>query len=144
MTYTFPVYVPGAAVAVAVVAAFAGVLLLWMRKPLLLALAAFGVAAFSGGFIAPILALDRVVLDDEKLEQTTGFWFMPTVKGFRLADVELITITIKRDRKNREREVWVVTTQDGRTQEIDPGDLWELNGADIIKRLREKGIEVVE
>jgi hypothetical protein len=96
----------------------------------------------AGGVFAPMLAMDRVVLDDEKLEQTTGFWFAPTVKGFRFADVATIAIGTTRDRKNREVEVWRVKGRDGQTREIDPGDLWEINGQDIIRRLREKGIEV--
>ncbi|WP_437587819.1 hypothetical protein [Sorangium sp. So ce1000] len=142
MTYTFPGYVPGIAVAVAVLAASIGALLLWRRKPLAIALILFGVSALAGGLVAPMLARDRVVLDDEKLEQTTGFWFAPTVKGFRLAEVASIAIGTARDRKNREYEVWIVKRRDGQTREIDPGDLWEMNGQDIIRRLREKGIDV--
>ena len=96
----------------------------------------------AGAIFAPALALDRVVLDDEKLEQTTGFWFSPTVKGLRLADTAVVTIGTELDRKGRTQEVWIITAKDGSTRTIDPGDLWEMNGADIIKRLREKGIEV--
>ncbi|WP_437895214.1 hypothetical protein [Sorangium sp. So ce124] len=142
MIYSFPSYVPGIAIAIAVVAASIGALLLWRRQPLTIALIAFGVAALAGGIFAPMLAKDRVVLDDEKLEQTTGFWFAPTVKGFRLAEVASLAIGTARDRKNREIEVWIVKMKDGQTREIDPGDLWEMNGQDIIRRLREKGIDV--
>ncbi|WP_437764474.1 hypothetical protein WMF27_35175 [Sorangium sp. So ce281] len=142
MIYRLPSYVPGIAVAIAVLAASIGALLLWRRKPLPIALIAFGVSAVAGGLFAPMLAMDRVVLDDEKLEQTTGFWFAPTVKGFRLADVASVAIGTARDRKNREIEVWIVKMRDGQTREIDPGDLWEMNGQDILRRLREKGIEV--
>ncbi|WP_437990685.1 hypothetical protein [Sorangium sp. So ce145] len=142
MIYSFPSYVPGIAIAVAVLAASIGVLLLWRRLPLVVALIAFGVSAVAGGLFAPMLAMDRVVLDDDKLEQTTGFWFAPTVKGFRLAEVESIAIGTARDRKNRKIEVWIVKGRDGQTREIDPGDLWEMNGQDILRRLREKGIDV--
>ncbi|CAN97254.1 hypothetical protein predicted by Glimmer/Critica [Sorangium cellulosum So ce56] len=142
MIYSFPSYVPGIAIAVAVLAASIGVLLLWRRQPLVVALIAFGVSAVAGGLFAPMLAMDRVVLDDDKLEQTTGFWFAPTVKGFRLAEVESIAIGTARDRKNRKIEVWIVKGRDGQTREIDPGDLWEMNGQDILRRLREKGIDV--
>ena len=103
---------------------------------------AFGVSALAGGLVAPMLAMDRVVLDDEKLEQTTGIWFAPTVKGFRLADVALVTIDTARDSQNREYELWIVRMKNGQTRQIDPGDLWEMNGPDIIARLREKGIGV--
>lgn len=74
-----------------------------------------------------MLAQDRVVLDSEKLEQTTGFWLAPTVKGFRLTDVESITIGTAKDRRNREYEVWDVMLKNGQLQRIDPGDLWEIN-----------------
>ncbi|WP_437525493.1 hypothetical protein WME79_38705 [Sorangium sp. So ce726] len=142
MIYTFSSYVPGIAIAIAVLAASIGALLLWRRQPLTIALIAFGVSAVAGGLFAPMLAMDRVVLDDQKLEQTTGFWFAPTVKGFRLAEVASIAIGTARNRKNREYEVWIVKGRDGQVQEIDPGDLWEMNGQDIIRRLREKGIDV--
>ncbi|KYF78757.1 hypothetical protein BE17_46395 [Sorangium cellulosum] len=142
MIYTLPSYVPGIAIAVAVIAVLVGALLLWGRKPLRFALIAFLVAAIAGGIFAPMLAMDRVVLDDQKLEQTTGFWFAPTVKGFRLADVASVTIGTARGRKNRVVEVWIVKMKNGETREIDPGDLWEMNGEDIVRRLREKGIEV--
>ena len=89
-----------------------------------------------------MLGLDRVVLDDQKLEQTTGFWFAPLTKGFRLADVEYVEIGTARNGRGREYEVWIVKHKSGRTQTIDPGDLWEMNGPDIVARLRTKGIEV--
>ena len=142
MIYTFPTYVPGIAVAVAALSATIGVFLLWKHQPWMFALIAFGVSAVAGGLVAPTLAMDRVVLDDEKLEQTTGIWFAPTVKGFRLADVASVTISSARDRQKREHEVWIVVLKNGQRRRIDPGDLWEMNGPDIIERLREKGIDV--
>lgn len=142
MIYTFPSYVSGIVVAIAVLAAAIGAFLLWRRKALTLALIPFGVATLAGGIIAPMLALDRVVLDDQKLEQTTGFWFAPTIKGFRLTEVESVTIGTARNIKNREYQVWIAKMKNGDSQEIDPGDLWVMNGPDIIERLRAKGIEV--
>src|SRR4030095_6548549 len=142
MIYTFPSYVPGIAVAIAVLAGAIAAFLLWRRKPGVFVLIAFGITISAGGIVAPMLAMDRVVLDDNKLEQTTGFWFAPTVKGFRFADVEFVTIGTARDRKNRKYEVWLVKLKNGQTQEIDPGDLWVKNDKDIIERLSAKGIEV--
>jgi len=142
MIYTHPVHVIGIAIGISVVAALIGGFLLWKRKVLILALAALGVSAMAGGIFVPLLIMDRVVLDDEKLEQATGFWFAPNVKGFGLADVVLVTISTGHDRYSGMHEVWVVTMKDGQTKEIDPGDLWEQNGPDIISRLRDKGIEV--
>lgn len=142
MIYKFPSYVSGIAIAVAVVAAAVGAFLLWRRKPLEFPLVAFGVSLLAGGIVAPMLALDRVVLDDEKLEQTAGFWFAPTVKGFRLSDAESVTIVTLRGRRGRESELWIVKMKNGHSQQIDPGTLWERNGQDIIERLSAKGIEV--
>jgi hypothetical protein len=139
MIYTFPSYVRGIAIAVAALAAAIGALLLWRRKPLVLALIALGVSALAGGIIAPTLALDRVVLDDQEVEQTTGLWFAPTVKGFRLTDVTSVTISTTRGYN----ELWIARMKDGHSQDVDPGDLWEMNGPDIIERLRAKGIQVI-
>jgi hypothetical protein len=142
MVYKLPLYLPGLAAAVGMIAAAVAVLLLWKRKLLVLALLASGLAVFSGVLLAPMLALDRVVLDDEKLEQTTGFWFAPTVQGFRFADVDSIEIGTAHNDRNWEYEVWIVKGKNGKVRRIDPGDLWELNGPDIIARLRTKGIQV--
>lgn len=142
MTYSFPAYVSGIAFAIAALAALVGLILLTCRKPLAAALSLFGVAVLAGGIIGPMLALDRVVLDDHKLEQTTGFWFAPTVKGFQLDEVASLTITVVRGRKDLDYEVWTAQMKNGGSKQVDPGDLWEMNGADIIERLRKRGIEV--
>lgn len=43
---------------------------------------------------------------------------------------------------NREYEIWSVHYINGRTEIIDPGDLWVMNGSDIIRRLQSKGIDI--
>lgn len=144
MIYTFPIYIPAAAAAVAVVAAVFALLCLISRPWRVAAIPCGLVALFAGGLIAPILLMDRVVLNEKKLEQTTGFWFSPTVKGFPLADVESVTIRTATDRRNRRYEQWYVSYKDGSSEAIDPGDLWVLNGQDIANRLRQKGIVVVQ
>ena len=141
MIYTFPAYIVWLTIGLAVVTGVAAVPLLMFRQWRFGLIAAF-ISLLAGFIFAPCLALDRVVLDDEKLQQTTGFWFSPTVKGFQLADVEHIAIGTARGRKNREHMVWNVTYKDGRTEQINPGDLWEMNSADIAARLRAKGIDV--
>jgi hypothetical protein len=82
------------------------------------------------------------VLDGEKLQQTTGFWFHSTVKGFALKAVASVQIGSARDRKNGEYEVWIVNCKNGSTEIIDPGDLWILHRSDLIRRLGEKACPV--
>lgn len=142
MTYTFPAYIPMLVALAALIVAVLGVVLHRRGRPRPVLFVCLGVAAFLGIGIAPGIALDRVVLDDEKLEQTTGFWFAPTVKGFYLADVSSITIRNVRDRRNRWQEVWFIAYRDSTTSRIDPGDLWEMNGPEIAERLRARGIVV--
>lgn len=141
MVYTFPSHFPMYAYIVAAVAAIAGVAILVMRRQVVIAVIAFGVALLAGGLVGPMLAMDRVVLDDTKLEQTTGFWFSPTVKGFKLADAKKVEVVSETDLRGRVQEKWLVTSKTGRVQELDPGDLWEVNGDDILTRLRQKGID---
>jgi hypothetical protein len=142
MKYTFPFYILLIPIAISVIALVVGILLLRAKKPLKFIIIAFSFSALAGGIFAPMMAMDRVILDDLKLEQTTGFWFAPTVKGFRLEDVSNIRIGTARDRKNREYEIWTVHYLNSQTEIINPGDLWEINGPDIIERLHLKGIDI--
>lgn len=142
MVYNFPNYLVAIPIALAVVTGSFGVLLCWKRGPWLAIVLCFSFSILSGGVIAPGLAADRVVIDNEVLEQTTGFWFAPTKKGFLLTEVLSISIQKKKDMKNRIHEVWVATTKTGQVVEIDPGDLWVWNGEDIATRLRARGIAV--
>jgi hypothetical protein len=141
MVYTFPTYIVWICIAVAVITGVAAVPLLLARQWRYGVVAAI-ISLLAGFLFAPCIAMDRVVLDDEKLQQTTGFWFSPTIKGFRLAEVKQVEIGTARDRKNREKMVWNVTYKDGRSEQIDPGDLWEMNSRDIAERLRAKGIDI--
>lgn len=84
MKYTFPFYIPAIAVAVSIIAFAVGLYLVKANKSITAIVIAFIVSALAGGIFSPSLVMDRVILDDLKLEQTTGFWFDPTVKGFGL------------------------------------------------------------
>ena len=96
-----------------------------------------------GSVFGPMLFLDRVSVDEQRVVQRTGFWFAPTVKGFSLENVNLVRITTGRDLNNRPIEIWIAETTNGKTIAVDPGDLWEQNGAVILRYLREQGISVV-
>lgn len=144
MTYSFSIWIPATAAAIAIMAAAIGVFL-YVRKRSRDALIICGfIAALAGGLLAPMLAMDKVVLDERKLEQTTGFWFDPTVKGFSLEHLSSITIETVRAKKNRSHDVWIGTLDDGSRHEVDPGDLWDMNGEDIALRLRARGIRVTD
>ncbi|HWB01585.1 MAG TPA: hypothetical protein VG796_01090 [Verrucomicrobiales bacterium] len=145
MIYKFPLWIPGIAIAVAVIAAAAGVFFWWKRSQWLPAVILLAIAMFGGGIIAPGLLMDRVVLDDTKLQQTTGFWFSPTIKGFNLAGLKSIRIIKVKamGRNDHDHDEWIATMKSGRTGQLDPGDLWENNAEDIIDRLKAKGIEVM-
>ena len=59
-----------------------------------------------------------------------------------MADVAWIQIGTALDYKDREYEVWIVNYRDGSRETIDPGDLWVMNGEDIVRRLVDRGIVV--
>ena len=98
-----------------------------------------------GVVFGPMLFRDRVILDEEGLTQRTGFWFNPTVKGFRYADAERVEIrqeTVKTRKSERVEAIWYIHASDGAIQRIDPGDLWEVNTAAIVPLLEARGIAV--
>ena len=144
MTYSFPLWVPATAVLVALVPAAIGIVAFVRTRSREALGILMLVASLVAGVIAPMLALDRVVIDEQKLEQTTGFWFSPTVKGFPLANLSSISIETARDRKDRPYDLWVGTYANGTVLKVDPGDLWDLNGEDIARRLRARGISVTD
>lgn len=141
MTFSFPWYL-------SIVPTLATVVLLltagffWHRvRPLGVIIGLLGL--LFGGVFGPMMFLDRVSVDEQQLMQRTGFWFAPTIKGFDLEQVNRIRITSGRDLKGRVIEVWVAELKDGSEQQVDPGDLWEQNGAVIAGYLELNGIPVV-
>ena len=112
-----------------------------INKILGLLIGAFGI--LFGLLFGPMLLMDRVVVDEHRIQQNTGFWFDQTEKGFRLDGIRRVTITTGADMKGREIEIWIVEYADGSAVEIDPGDLWEQNGDPITRHLGGLGIEVV-
>lgn len=139
MTYSYPVYVPGIAIAITVVAALIG-LGYWQRKSAANAALAWTVAGLGGVVFAPMLLMTRVVVDEEKVEQTTGFWFYGKVKGFRLAEVASITTEEVGNRRGT-REVWHLTKKNGQAEQIVVGDMWREHSGEILEFLRAKGID---
>jgi hypothetical protein len=111
------------------------------------------VNSFAGGFVSafgiiflvvfgPSLFLDKVQIDSEGIFQSTGLWFSQTQKGFKFSDIDRVLITEGRDMKNRTIEIWVAEYKSGESVTIDPGDLWESNGIEIIEYMKNNGLKI--
>ena len=102
----------------------------------------FAITAFcvmAGAFTVPIMWLDRVVITPTEIYQETGFWFRPTHKGFRFADVEAIRIQEVKRRRRSSRD-WFVDRVGGNQDQISPGDLWESNEDFVVEKLKGYGV----
>jgi len=139
-TFTFPVYISLIPLIIAAVPLVIGLFVLRRNRgaALLLFAVALGIAVLFG----PMLFHDRVVVTKEELTQTTGFWFAPTVKGFRFSETKAVTITTEIERRGIRNDIWTIHKKDGTTECIDPGDLWETNTDEIVPILKKHGIEV--
>lgn len=131
MEFRFPLYISLIPVAVPVAFLLLGLFL------------CVKVNKIPGLLIGPMLLMDRVIVDDSRIRQYTGFWFDQTEKGFSLDEIEHVTITTGRDLKGRVIEVWIAEYKDRPSETIDPGDLWESNGDAIAKYVSALGIDVV-
>ncbi len=140
MTFMFPVLVSLIPLGISVILIAVG-LYLWSRAQVLGGLIMLFGIVFAVIF-GPMLFYDRVVVNEERVEQTTGFWFSPTVKGFDLADLKKVIITTGRDLKGRKIEIWMAEYNNGESVRLDPGDLWESNGDQIVNFLRNLGVPV--
>lgn len=142
MVLGFPLYISLIPVAIAAAALLIGMLLfVKVNRILGIIIGAFGV--LFGAAFGPMLLMDRVVVDDRQIRQYTGFWFDQTEKGFDFEGIRRVLITTGRDLKGREIEIWVAEYDGGARVEIDPGDLWEMNGEAIALHLRTHRIDVV-
>lgn len=140
MVYTFPPYVLGSAVIAPVLAAAAGIVLVRTSRRRALGVALLALALVFGALIAPMLARDRIVVDEDRIEQTTGLWFAPTRHHIALAEVRSVAIRTHRDTRLNERESWVFTMTDGRSVEFMAGTLWKMHREAIIANLEASGI----
>ena len=142
MTIGFPLHIALIPVAIAAGALLIGVLLFWkVNRWIGILIGGFGV--LFGAAFGPMLLMDRVVVDDRHIRQYTGLWWDQTEKGFRFEGLRRVLITTGRDLKGRTIEIWVAEYAHGERIEIDPGDLWEMNGEAIAAHLRRLRIDVV-
>lgn len=142
MEFEFPLYISLIPVAIATVAVLIGLFLFArVNKFLGHVISAFGIL-FALAF-GPMLLMDRVIVDDRHIQQSTGLWFDQTVKGFGFDGIEQVIITTGRDLKGRPIEVWIAEYTDRPSVRVDPGDLWESNGETIAQHMNALGIEVI-
>ena len=142
MTVTFPFLISMIPPGIALVMFLVG-LAFWRYVAPGLGVVVSVVGVFFGLLFGPMLFMDRVLVDDTRIEQSTGFWFSQTKKGFHFDDLKRVRITTGRDLKGREIELWVAEYESKPPVEIDPGDLWESHGASIVDHLQALGIDVV-
>ena len=93
--------------------------------------------------LVPGVVMDQVKVTGERIEQTTGPRWNPTVTGFVYADTARVWIVERAADPGREPEtVWVIHGAAGGVTEIEPGTLWSINIEDIVTRLRDYGVEI--
>ena len=142
MEFEFPLHIALIPVAIAAVSVLLGaILFLKFNKFLGHVVGAFGI--LFGLIFGPMLLMDRVVIDDRQIRQSTGWWFDQTQKGFGFDGIKRVIITTDRDLKGRPIQVWIAEYTDRQSVQIDPGDLWESNGDAIVQHLNGLGIVVV-
>lgn len=142
MTLNFPFYIALIPAGVTLLLILLGVLL-WKKANRRLGFLVLLFGALVGIVFGPMLFLDTVTVDQKHIQQTTGLWFSPTTKGFDFANLQRVRIVTRKDRNDRDVEIWIAEYTNQAPVEVDPGDLWESNGARITKYLRSLKIEVV-
>ena len=141
-TFSFPLLVcliPGVVAAIPMIIG-----LFLLRRIRVVAFVLFAVSLGIAVLFGPMLFCDRVTVTQAGLTQTTGFWFVPSVKGFQFSETKSITITTEITRNGLRNEIWHIHKADGTTERIDPGDLWEMNSDEIIPILNEHDIAVTK
>jgi hypothetical protein len=100
-----------------------------------------GVATMFAIFVLPGIFLDEVRMDEQGVHQRTGFWFLPTRKGFDYSELKSVSVTEVQKRRTVETQ-WTLYLKNGQTRVLDPGDLWDQCAAEVIEALTVKGIPV--
>lgn len=137
--FAFPLKVLLIPVAVALVALALSVWAL-LRGQRQLGFVAGFVALLSGGMFAPAMFCDRVRVSSQRIEQTTGLPWAPTVKGFQYNEVKWVHIGTRQTEIGPAQQ-WGIYYRDGRSESLDPGDLWEKNSPRIVPLLKKYGVQ---
>lgn len=96
-----------------------------------------------GIIFGPILFADKVVIDESRIIQKTGFWFSPTLKGFEFKELNEIVITVEKDETDYPALIWYGHYSSGDIKKVDPGDLWDNNTTEIVQYIKKLGINVL-
>jgi hypothetical protein len=99
-------------------------------------------AAMLGILIVPCIALDTIRITDEKISHRSGLWFWPNRKEFRYEEIVYMEVG---ERVTWEDEVeleWRVHLTNGKSRNLEVGDLWESATGDLIYELRARGVDV--
>jgi hypothetical protein len=114
---------------------------LWFRKRRKLdAGLAAAFAVFILVFLVPMTAFTTIRITPTAIRQTTGFWFAPTRAQIDLSDTARVVITSRR-RGRWDVGVWTFIGRDGRTQSIEPSDLWLASAPEITAELKRRGVQ---
>lgn len=100
-----------------------------------------GVATMFAIFVLPGIFLDEVRMDEQGVHQQTGFWFLPTRKGFDFGELKSVTVTEVQKRFTTGTR-WILYLKNGQTRVLDAGDLWDKCAMEVIEALTVKGIPV--
>lgn len=88
------------------------------------------------------LSQDNVTVNDEKFTLRTGFWFAPTLREVRFADVSKIELNKTEQRKSTSYDIDCYLKTGGSTR-VPAGDMMRAGPANtIVKMAKELGIPV--
>ena len=143
MTYHLPTYLVAIPFAIAFCCLVLIVLLftVW-RSVFLLSFVPLIIGLFAGGVFGPMMAMDQVKIDHLRIQQKTGFWFDPTIKGFDFDGLQFIEIRRQKSKHGIAADIWIGHYEGDRHLEVDPGDLWAINEESIAEELRKREIKV--
>jgi len=100
------------------------------------------VTLFLVPLLAPSMYVDRVLVDDDHLESTYGFWFSPNVRSLRFEDLaEIRYVALAGYRGGTKYELHCLTHK-GRVEVVHGGDLAINAFPEILERAKAKGVAV--
>jgi hypothetical protein len=123
----------------------AGVCLILWRKDIA---KRFAVIFLCASLVVPLIvlpgfAVDSVRLTPEQLWVQTGFWFAPTRHKYPLEGLVGIHEHMKSGHRAGEEQLfWTFYWKDGRSEDLDLPDLFEVNRQAAVAYLAERGVKV--